>query len=248
MKKIYIFLFISFFRIMNSQDFISYQLSFPRVQEANSLKYNRVKSYFDSKKLPFPNTNVFWRVFKWNKSMELWAFSQDSHCYILVKSFPVCEIVGDLGPKRQEGDFQIPEGFYYLDNFNPSSKYHLSIKVSYPNLSDSLLGVKGKLGGDIYVHGNCETVGCLPMTDTLIKEIYLINMYAKGSGQETIPIHIFPTKLTVKNMNKLKTDYFNGNASILNFWSNLKEGFEYFEKKKVLPIISIDSQGRYVFQ
>mgnify|MGYP007011023231 CR=1 FL=1 len=234
---------------MNSQDFLNYQLTFPRVQEANQLKYSKVKSYFDKKNMAFPNSQIFWRAFKWNKALELWAFNSDSQCYVLVKSFPICEIVGDLGPKRQEGDFQIPEGFYYLENFNPNSKYHLSLKVSYPNLSDSLLGVKGKLGGDIYVHGKCETIGCLPMTDTLIQEIYLINLYAKANGQELIPIHIFPTKLSLNNMNKLKKDYFNGNTSILNFWNNLKEGFEYFEKKKILPLIIIDPiSGKYLFQ
>lgn len=233
---------------VSAQDFLSNQLTYPRVQDANMHKYDKVSAYFKAKNLSFPNTSIFWRAFKWNKALELWAYHPDSQFYIMVKSFPICEIVGELGPKRQEGDFQIPEGFYYFENFNPSSKYYLSLKVSYPNGSDMILGVQNKLGGDIYVHGGCETIGCLPMTDSLIQEIYLINMYAKGSGQDYIPIHIFPTKLTTKNFNKLKVEYFKDNFVLLNFWKNLKEGYDFFDKKRILPMISIDDKGKYIFQ
>lgn len=247
MKKISIVLFLISSVYMKAQDILSYQLTQQRVQEANTNKYDLVKSYFESKKLSFPNSSIYWRAFKWNKALELWAYSVDSSKYILVKTYPICETVGDLGPKRQEGDFQIPEGFYYLENLNPISKYHLSIRVSYPNESDRILGVHEKLGGDIYIHGKCETVGCLPMTDELIKEIYIINLYAKAEGQDSIPIHIFPTKLTPKNLNKLKMDYFSGNSEILKFWNNIKIGYDIFEKTKLLPVISVDEKGSYIF-
>lgn len=248
MKKIFILLILINFKSMSSQGFVSNQLSFQRVMDANTNKYDKVKLYFEEKKLSFPNSSIFWRAFKWNKVLELWAYSQDSTKYILIHTFPICETVGDLGPKRQEGDFQIPEGFYFLENYNPISKYHLSIKVSYPNKSDMLLGVQGKLGGDIYIHGKCETVGCLPMTDGLMEEIYLINMYAKDEGQDFIPIHIFPTKLSTKNYNKMKQEYFNGNQSVLDFWLNLKEGYEYFDSKRQIPVVTIDENGKYIFQ
>ncbi len=247
MKKFSLIIFLISSVFMKSQDLLLNQLNQPRVQEANTMKYDLVKKYFESKNLSFPNSSIYWRAFKWNKALELWAYSVDSQKYILVHTYPICETVGDLGPKRQEGDFQIPEGFYYLENLNPISKYHLSIRISYPNESDRLLGVQEKLGGDIYIHGKCETIGCLPMTDELIKEIYLINLYAKAEGQDSIPIHIFPTKLTPKNFNKLKMDYFSGNPEVLKFWINIKQGYEYFEKKKSLPIISIDEKGFYVF-
>jgi murein L,D-transpeptidase YafK len=248
MKKFVVYLFLFNLSMMKSQDFLNNQLTNTRVIEANTKKYEVVKSYFIDKNLSFPNSTIYWRAFKWNKALELWSYSQDSQKYILIHTYPICEIVGDLGPKRQEGDFQIPEGFYNLENFNPNSKYHLSLKISYPNESDRILGLKDKLGGDIYVHGKCETIGCLPMTDDLIEEIYLINMYAKAEGQEMIPFHIFPTKLTSKNYNKLKQEYYNGNLPILAFWLNLKEGFDYFDKKRILPSISIDESGKYLFK
>lgn len=231
----------------NAQEWLDYQLQQPRVSAANAKRFSYVASWFEAKKLSFPSNRLFWRAFKWNKVLELWAYSNDSMRYVLVKTLPICETVGDLGPKRKEGDLQIPEGFYTLENFNPMSKYHLSIKVSYPNKSDSILGAQGKLGGDIYIHGSCETIGCLPMTDTLIESIYLVNIYAKSAGQDVIPIHIFPTKLSVNNFNKMKKDYFTGQKDILDFWANLKEGYDYFDKKRLVPQVDVNHEGKYIF-
>ena len=248
MNKIFIsFCFLFFMNSSFSQDWLTTQLQQPRVAAANLTKYKRVESLFKAKNIEFPSNRIFWRAMKWNKVLELWAFSNDSSKYVLVKSFSICETIGDLGPKRQEGDLQIPEGFYYIENFNPCSKYHLSLKVSYPNESDRILGNKEKLGGDIYIHGGCETIGCLPMTDSVMESIYLVNVYAKALGQEQIPIHIFPTKLTVNNFNKMKKDYFSGKQDVLEFWNNLREGYDYFDKNRLLPNITVDENGKYKF-
>lgn len=229
------------------QEWVNYQFTQPRVIVANQNKYTTVESWFNEKGLSFPTNRIFWRAFKWNKVLELWAFSEDSARYIMVKSLPICEVIGDLGPKRKEGDLQIPEGFYYLENFNPYSKYHLSIKISYPNKSDSIFGSPGQLGGDIYIHGGCETIGCIPITDTLMEAVYLINLYARSLGQKLIPFHIFPTKLSMTNYNKMKREYFNGRVELLDFWANLKEGYDFFEKRKYPPQVEINDFGKYIF-
>ncbi len=236
---------------MNSQEenFLDIQLSFPRVAEAHTRKLQIVKEMFEKKGISFPSSQIFWRAFKWNKQLELWAFHSDSAKYILVQTFSICAVIGDPGPKRQEGDFQIPEGFYYFSSFNPVSKYHLSMKISYPNESDAILGNKSALGGEIYLHGGCETIGCIPMTDDLIEEIYIINMYAKANGLMDIPIHIFPTRMTIKNMNKLKMEYFKDDTVMINFFYNLKEGYDYFELNHLLPFIAVDLlTGKYIIQ
>jgi murein L,D-transpeptidase YafK len=247
MKLLILLSFIIMTKPFNAQDWFINQLQQPRVAAANMKRYNAIESWFTDKNLGFPSDKIFWRVFKWNKVMELWAYSSDSGKYIMIKSLPICETIGDLGPKRRQGDLQIPEGFYIIENFNPQSKYHLSLRISYPNKSDSILGYSSELGGDIYIHGGCETIGCLPMTDTLIESIYLVNIYSRSVGQENIPIHIFPTKLTVNNFNKMKKEYFIGRQDILDFWMNLKEGYDYFDKKKQLPIIEINDEGKYLF-
>lgn len=253
MKILYFFFLFCLTSLPNlmaqETDFLQYQLSQPRVSQANAEKIDIIKSRFMMKGVSFPSSMVYWRAFKWNKTLELWAFHEDSQRYVMIHNYPICEIVGDLGPKRQEGDFQIPEGLYSITNFNPTSKYHLSLRVNYPNESDRILGKYGQLGGDIYIHGDCETIGCLPMTDDLIKEIYVINVYAKAAGQMDIPIHIFPTKMTLKNINKLKQEYFKDNTSLINFWNNLKEVYDFFHSKGYVPTWSVDSlNGRYVIE
>jgi murein L,D-transpeptidase YafK len=59
-----------------------------------------------------------------------------------------------------------------LDWFNPQSNFYLSLHVSYPNAADRVLGSKQNLGGDIFLHGNCVTTGCILITDGGIKEVY----------------------------------------------------------------------------
>ncbi len=245
-----IFLILNFSMIY-SQDssFLFNQLSMPRVNEANIEKHEIIETMFRERGINFRSTRVYWRAFKWNKALELWALNDDSGKFILVKTYSICEIVGDLGPKRMEGDFQIPEGFYSLTNFNPISRYHLSIKINYPNQSDQLLGNTQALGGDIYIHGNCETIGCIPMSDDIIKEIYIINLYMRAYGQEDIPFHIFPTKLTLKNLNKLKLEYFKENVELIQFWTILKKVYDYFERNRVLPYINVDLlTGKYIVE
>src|SRR5207244_4495553 len=138
--------------------------------------------------------------------------------------------------KRMEGDRQVPEGFYFIEEFNPNSDYCLSLLLNYPNYADQKMG-KGKSGGDIYIHGGCVTVGCMPMTDEGIKELYIICLNAKINGQDYIPVHIFPTRLTKNGMAYLNRE-FPKDAARQQFWSNLKTGYDYFEKThKLLPIM-----------
>ena len=89
-----------------------------------------------------------------------------------------------------QGDYQVPEGFYYINEFNPNSNYHLSLGLNYPNASDRILSDSLSPGGDIYIHGSCVSVGCIPVTDEQIEEIYIIASYAKASGQDYIPTHL----------------------------------------------------------
>ncbi len=56
----------------------------------------------------------------------------------LFKTYKVCALAGTLGPKRMEGDYQVPEGFYYINEFNPQSNYYLSLGINYPNESDKV--------------------------------------------------------------------------------------------------------------
>ncbi|WGU69538.1 L,D-transpeptidase family protein [Capnocytophaga canimorsus] len=144
------------------------------------------------------------------------------HTYRKIISYPICSRSGKLGPKRKQGDGQVPEGFYHIDRFNPSSNFYLSLGLNYPNLSDKRKSKVHDLGGDIFIHGACVTVGCLPMTDNYIKEIYLLATYARNNGQNKIPVYLFPFKMTDKNMQIYKGKY-KYNEELISFWNNLKK-------------------------
>lgn len=73
----------------------------------------------------------------------------------VVKSYSVMLGRGGRGPKRQEGDYLVPEGKYFLDFKNPESLFHKSIHISYPNEDDLRRANEAGVdpGGDIMIHG-----------------------------------------------------------------------------------------------
>lgn len=235
--------FILFFCIslqLASQSFKLSQQKAIRVKSAYSEKWEGLKSDIKKKGIS-EKFELFIRVFKESKLVEVWLKSNSESEYKLFKSYDICASSGRLGPKRSQGDGQVPEGFYTIAVFNPYSSYHLSLGLSYPNASDRIKG-KGNLGGDIMIHGSCVTIGCLPLTDTYIKEVYILAVEAKNNGQQNIPVHIFPTKMNDKGMlflSELNTD-------LLDFWKNLKQGYDYFENNKRVPKISTDKSGNYL--
>ena len=143
--------------------------------------------------------------------------------------------------KRKEGDGQVPEGFYKIDLFNPTSDYYLSMRINYPNSSDVILKDGLNAGGAIMMHGSCVTIGCLPMTDEKIKELYVLCLEARNRN---VPVYIdiYPIKFTPENITYLEKNY---PKSKLSFWRTLKPGYDYFEENKWLPKISVDTKGNY---
>lgn len=229
------------------QNFREQQMRFERVRQAFAEKEETVRELFTRAGLKYPPSNIFIRAFKKDAVLELWASDNVHEPYRLVKNYPICAASGTLGPKRREGDLQVPEGFYHIDIFNPMSKFHLSMRVNYPNDSDRILGYRPSLGGDIYIHGSCVTIGCIPLTDDGIKELYPIVVMARASGQRRISVHIFPTKLDARGLAELQKEY-SSDRTLIEFWQNLAYGYDYFEKQKKLPLITVDQEGRYHFK
>ena len=229
------------------------QKKYSRVRTAYHEKESQIKKLFAEKNLPYPPKKIFIRIFKKENLLELWAFSGQDSRFHLVKKYKVCSYSGKenpasgtLGPKRQEGDGQIPEGFYHVDRFNPVSSFYLSLGLNYPNRSDEILGKKGNPGCDIFIHGSCVTIGCIPITDDKIKELYPVAVEARNGGQKKIPVHIFPTRLNDEGMATLR-EKFSDNATLISFWENLKPGFDYFERNRRLPRVRVASNGKYLF-
>jgi murein L,D-transpeptidase YafK len=238
------FLFILSFLFLSGGDFKSAQLKYPRVRASYEDKEETLKRIYQEKGIDYKKQTLFIRVFKNENALELWI-KNDKQNYTLLKTYTICNASGDLGPKRKAGDYQVPEGFYQIDRFNPQSSFYVSLGLNYPNASDKILSDKKNPGGDIFIHGNCVSIGCMAMTDDKIKEIYIVAVEAKNGGQNNIPVHIFPFRMTVSNMSKAAEQY-KENKPLLLFWENIKPGYDLFEKNKQLPSISIDSKGNYI--
>jgi len=243
MKLLLILLILTI--IPQNKDFLSGQLRYSRVRTAKAQKDSSVKSKFELKDIQYPSNKIFIRIFKSEALLEVWAFKENINEYVLVTVYDVCSLSGKFGPKRRRGDLQIPEGIYHISHFNPVSNFYLSLKVNYPNNSDRILGYKQDLGGDIFIHGDCVTIGCVPITDDYIKELYWIAVQAKSKGQNKIPVHIFPAKLEELKLNELKQNYGN-KRDLIEFWENLKKVYDYFEKYKKIPDKKVDEKGKYI--
>lgn len=188
------------------------------------------------------NCDILLRAFKFEEDLEVWAKNKEDPTYKLITTYKFCENVGQLGPKRKEGDMQIPEGFYQISKFNATSAYFLSLKVNYPNASDSFLADRFTPGGMIFIHGGCSTVGCIPITDEWIKELYVFCLEASGHDQYDIPVHMFPARLTEENMELLAKQF---DSELVSFWKQLQKGYDIFEKSRELPRVVVSPKGEY---
>ena len=225
--------------------FIDLQKTLQRPSEAMSKNEAALKKQFEEKKLAWPAKYVYIRSFKYDSQLEVWVKNERKDPYKLFKTYKVCALAGTLGPKRMEGDYQVPEGFYYINEFNPKSTYHLSLGINYPNISDRILSDINTPGGSIYIHGSCVTVGCIPLTDPMIEEVYIITAHAKNQGQDFIPVHIFPIRFNVKRSIDYLARLTKDDQQLKDFSSHLEDAFNYFEKNKQVPVVAVSDKGEY---
>ncbi|EPG65872.1 L,D-transpeptidase family protein [Leptospira wolffii] len=162
------------------------------------LKYSEL---FIEKGASYPPSQLMLIAYKQNRRLELWTKSKGR--YIHIQSFDILGVSGQLGPKLIEGDRQIPEGIYKVIGLNPNSHYHLSLKLDYPNQFDkakALIDGRTELGGNIFIHGDTASIGCLAMGDEVAEDLFVLTARA---GKENVNIVISPNdKVTlVENLN-----------------------------------------------
>lgn len=230
----------------DGRSFREQQYAFPRVRVAAKEKDEVLRARFAQEGLSYPPKSIFLRAFKKESLLELCVADGSNVSYSLEHIYKICTSSGTLGPKRRYGDEQVPEGFYTLDWFNPQSNFYLSMHISYPSASDRILGSHQNPGGDIFLHGNCASIGCIPITDDGIKEVYWLAVLAKAAGEKEIPIEIFPARLSSEGLKALKASN-PGRPDLMAFWENLKVGFDFVERNHRPPKVRVGGDGSYEF-
>lgn len=221
------------------------QLSYNRVSMAFETVWDSMSKRIWSKGIQLHQVEVHFRAYKMEQEFEVWVRRSGETKWNYFKRYRFCSFSGNLGPKKRQGDHQIPEGIYRIDRFNPTSNFHLSLGVNYPNKADSLRNGTHNLGGNIFIHGGCQTIGCIPLTDSGIEEVYTLAVQAVSNGQKHIPVHIFPCRMTVENSRYLQESA--APSTTKRFWKTLETGYAYFAVKNELPRHGLNLYGDYMF-
>lgn len=190
---------------------------------------------------PAAKWDLLLRAYKWEEELEVYLKERDSSSYKLFKSYEFCTNSGTLGPKRKEGDKQIPEGFYYIDRFNPKSQFHLSLGLNYPNQSDKIKGDPKTPGSDIFIHGGCQSIGCIAITDEKIEELFVLAEQMKLAGQSKIPVYIFPFRYDTPEREEHYQDF----SQHRDFWDKLLIFDQDFDSTKNLAGFKVNEEGDY---
>lgn len=136
----------------------------------------RWSPHFKAAGLRYPPARVTLVGLKQERRLEVYAAAATGS-YRFVRSLPILAASGQAGPKLREGDGQVPEGLYRIELLNPNSRYHLSLRVSYPNDFDRARGREDgrrQLGGDIMIHGSAVSIGCLAMGDEAAEDLFIL--------------------------------------------------------------------------
>jgi len=152
----------------------------------------RIEPFFKKANALFPPEKLVLIAVKDEKILELYSCDIKDNCKF-VKKYDILAASGKSGPKLKSGDRQVPEGIYNIEFLNPNSKFHLSLRVNYPNSFDRKMAEKDNrtnLGGDIMIHGSNSSIGCIAIGNDNIEEIFILSAIVK---KENIKIIITPT-------------------------------------------------------
>lgn len=189
-----------------------------------------------------PGNPVFIRIFKEEHELELWLRNPANPGYTLFKVYRVADWSGSPGPKLKEGDGQTPEGFYFVSGsrLRPETRHHLGIDLGFPNDYDTF---HGRSGSGIMIHGGEKSRGSYALSASDMNEVFTLASLALQSGQTFFRVNAFPFRMTDKRMEK----EWKRQPRWIDFWVNLKEGYDFFENVNAPPDVSV-SEGDYEFK
>lgn len=147
----------------------------------------------------YPPTQLIIVGLKHEKRLQLYAAAGKDEPRF-VREYPILAASGTIGPKLREGDRQVPEGLYRIQSLNPNSRFHLSLRINYPNEADRAVAEREKrtnLGGDIMIHGSRVSVGCLAIGDEAAEDLFVL---AADTGLQNIEVILSPVDFRVRSL------------------------------------------------
>lgn len=162
-----------------------------RLKEYGPAARSRLEPHFKKASIGYPPARLVLVGVKENRRLELYVAGTDGKPRFL-RDYRVLGSSGELGPKLREGDRQVPEGIYPIQSLNPNSRFHLSLRIGYPNEFDRAKGKldgRDKLGGDIMIHGSSVSIGCLAMGDEAAEDLFVL---AADTGLKNITVILTP--------------------------------------------------------
>jgi hypothetical protein len=166
-----------------------------RVAQFGAPVRERLAPAFEAAGVAYPAKELAFLVFKDSFLLQVYGRDEAAQPWQLIKVYPVLAMSGGPGPKLKEGDRQVPEGIYAAEFLNPNSRFHLSIRLNYPNAFDRGMAEReGRkdLGSDIMIHGSNASIGCIAVGDEAAEDLFIL---AAMSGKEAVSILVSPTDL-----------------------------------------------------
>jgi hypothetical protein len=147
-----------------------------RLAEISPAAGKRLAAKFEAANATWPPAEAGLIALKDKKVLDLYTRAKGGS-WQLIHRYPVLAASGATGPKLRQGDKQVPEGVYNISLLNPNSRYHVSLRVNYPNAFDRKMAAKDgrkELGGDIMIHGKAVSIGCLAIGDEAAEELFVL--------------------------------------------------------------------------
>lgn len=150
----------------------------------------RLRPWVEAAGLRYPPGQLALVAFKDTRRLELYGRMSPGDAWSHVRTYPILGASGRAGPKLAEGDQQVPEGRYVVESLNPNSRFHLSLRLDYPNGFDRrMAAMEGRtnLGGDIAIHGSVGSSGCLAVGNAAAEDLFVLSALApRGPVQVVI--------------------------------------------------------------
>lgn len=170
-----------------------------RLEQYGPAARKRLAVFFRRAGVSYPPKEIVLVGLKEERVLQVCAAGSDGR-WRFVRSYPVLAASGCPGPKLKYGDCQVPEGLYRVVFLNPNSRYHLSLRLDYPNKFDQAMAERDgrtELGGDIMIHGSAVSVGCLAMGNEAAEDLFVL---AADTGIRNVRVLVSPVDFRTREL------------------------------------------------